>query len=90
MVWGVIAERGRTPLVIVAGNLTGIRYRDEIAQRYVIPFIQSQANKVAFQQDNARPHAARAIRDYMTKRNVDVLPWPLVSPDLSPIEHVLN
>jgi hypothetical protein len=37
MVWGVIAERGRTPLVIVAGNLTGIRYRDEIAQRYVIP-----------------------------------------------------
>jgi hypothetical protein len=29
MVWGGIAAHGRTPLVVVAGNLTGIRYRDE-------------------------------------------------------------
>jgi hypothetical protein len=40
-------------LVVVAGNLTGIRYRDEIVQPYVIPFIQAQANNVTFQQDNA-------------------------------------
>jgi hypothetical protein len=25
---------------------------------------------------------------YLTQQNVDVLPWPAVSPDLSPIEHV--
>jgi hypothetical protein len=43
-------------LVVVAGNLTGMRYRDEIVQPYVIPFIQAQANNVTFQQDNARPH----------------------------------
>jgi len=35
--------------VFVAGNLTGIRYRDEIVQRYVIPFIQAEANNVTFQ-----------------------------------------
>ena len=39
MVWRSITERGRTPLVVVAGNLTGIRNRDEIVQRYLIPFI---------------------------------------------------
>jgi hypothetical protein len=39
------------PLVVVAGNLTGIRYRDDIVQPYVIPFIQAQANNVIFQQD---------------------------------------
>ena len=39
MVWGGITERGRTLLVVVAGHLTGIRYRGEIAQRYVIVFI---------------------------------------------------
>jgi hypothetical protein len=33
-------------LVVVAGNLTGIRYRDEIVQPYVIPFIQAQVNNV--------------------------------------------
>jgi hypothetical protein len=40
----------RTPLVAVDRNLTGIRYRDEIVQCYVIPFIQAQANNVTFQQ----------------------------------------
>jgi hypothetical protein len=38
------AAHGRTPLIVVAENLTGIRYRDEIVQPYVIPFIQAQAN----------------------------------------------
>jgi hypothetical protein len=88
MVWGGITAHGRTPLVVVTGNLTGIRYRDEIVQRYVIPFIQAQINNVTFQQDNARPHVARVVRDYLTQQNVDLLPWPAVSPDLSPIEHV--
>jgi hypothetical protein len=39
-----------------------MRYRDEIVQPYVIPFIQAQANNVTFQQDNARPHVARVVR----------------------------
>jgi hypothetical protein len=54
----------------------------------VIPFIQAQANTVTFQQDNARPHVARVVRDYLTQQNVDLLPWPAVSPNRSPIEHV--
>ena len=42
MVWGCITAHGRTPLVVVAGKLTGIRYRDEIVQPFVIPFIQQR------------------------------------------------
>jgi transposase len=87
MVWGGITAHGRTPLVVVAGNLTRIRYQDEIVQPYVIPFIQAQAN-VTFQQDHARPHVARVVRDYLTQQNVDLLPCQAVSPDFSPIEHV--
>jgi hypothetical protein len=41
MVWGSITAHGRKPLVVIAGNLTGIRYRDEIVQPYGIPFIQA-------------------------------------------------
>jgi transposase len=80
MVWGGVKERGRTLLVVDAGYLTG--------RRYAIPFIQTQANNVTFQQDNARPHVARVVRDYLTQQNVDVLPWPAISSDLSSIEHV--
>ena len=88
MVWGSITAHGRTPLVVIAGNLTGIRYRDEIVQPYVIPFIHAQDNNVTFQQNNAQPHVARVVRDYLTEQHVDLLSWPAVSPDLSPIEHV--
>jgi hypothetical protein len=57
MVCGGKWERGRTPLVVVAGNLADIRYRDEIVQRYIIPIIQAQAtNNVTFQQDVCRSH----------------------------------
>jgi hypothetical protein len=67
MVWGGITAHSRTPLVVIAGNLTGIRYRDEIVQPYVIPFIHAQANNFTFQQDNVRPHLARVVRDYQTQ-----------------------
>ena len=89
--WGQcygVGRHGRTPLAVVAGNLTGMHYWDEIVQPYVIPFIQAQANNVTFQQDNAWPYVVRVVRDYLTQQNVDLLPWPAVSPDLSPIKHV--
>jgi hypothetical protein len=70
--------------------MTGIRYRDGIVQPNVIPFIQAQANNVTFQQDNARPHVTRVVREDLTQQNVDLLPWPAVSPDRSPIEHVCD
>ncbi|XP_070206571.1 uncharacterized protein [Littorina saxatilis] len=40
-----------------------------------------------FQQDNARPHTARATLDRLRHNSVNILPHPARSPDLSPIEH---
>ena len=65
MVWGGITAHGRTPLLVVARNLTSMCYRDEIMS------FRSSKN-VAFQQDNARPHVARVVRDYLTQQNVDL------------------
>ena len=85
MVWGGITGNARTPLVVINGNLTGARYRDEILQAHVVPFVRQHA--VTLQHDNARPHVARVVTDFLTQQNVNVLPCPAVSPDLSPIEH---
>ena len=41
-----------------------------------------------FQLDNARPHIARLCTQYLQTNNIDVLDWPSLSPDLSPIEHL--
>ncbi|GFW14575.1 transposable element Tcb2 transposase [Trichonephila clavipes] len=41
-----------------------------------------------FQQDNARPHVAKTIRDFCSAQHMRLFPWPAYSPDMSPIEHV--
>ena len=38
--------------------------------------------------DNGRPHDARLCRQFLNRNNVNVLPWPAVSPDMNPIEHI--
>ena len=39
--------------------------------------------------DNAAPHRARVTTAYLLQNNINVLrPWPPISPDLDPIEHV--
>ena len=65
IVWGGITSHGRTQLVIVAGNLTAIRYRDEIIRPHVLPFLEVQRGAVVLQQDNARPHVARVVTNFL-------------------------
>ena len=83
-----ITHCGRTELKIVKGRLTGVRYRDEILRPIVQSFIARHGNRHTFQQDNARCHVARVCAQYLQQQNIDVLPWPALSPDLSPIEHL--
>ena len=85
--WGGITSHRWTQLVIVAGNLTSIRHRDKITRPHVL-FLQGQRGAVMLQQDNARPHVARVVTDFLRQQNVNTLPWSAVSPDLSPIEHL--
>ena len=53
MVWGGISHGLKSPLIVIAGNLTGVRYRDEILRPVAVPFVQQ--HHLIFQQDNVRP-----------------------------------
>jgi transposase len=88
MVWGGISGSHRTALVIVEGNLNGMRYRDEILRGHVIPFLQQHPEVTTFQHDNARPHTARICTQYLEENHVNIMQWPAKSPDLSPIENL--
>ncbi|GFW22213.1 transposable element Tcb1 transposase [Trichonephila clavipes] len=43
-----------------------------------------------FQQDNARPHVARIVQRFFVNHQIELLPWPARSPDLSPIENMCS
>ena len=86
MVWGGISHGVKTPLVVIQGNITAVRYRDQVLMPHVLPLVN--AHNLTFQHDNARPHVARVCRDFLNQNNVQVLDWFPYSPDLNPIEHL--
>ena len=38
--------------------------------------------------DNARPHRSRIVTTYLQREAVTSIPWPAMSPNLNPIEHI--
>ena len=78
MVWGGIAHGIKSQLIIVAGNMTVVRYRDEILRPVAVPLVQQR--NLILQQDNSRSHVARDCQDVLANNNI--------GPDLTPIEHM--
>ena len=73
MVWGGISITGKTRLVAIDGNLNAARYRDEILQPVAIPFLRNMGANSILQDDNARPHRARIITDYIHNARINIL-----------------
>nr|KAG5712553.1 hypothetical protein BaRGS_011527 [Batillaria attramentaria] len=88
MVWGGFHLHGRTPLYLIRGNLTGVRYRDEIVRPIIIPTLRAMGRGSCLQDDNATPHRAVVVRDFLQRQQVVRMDWPARSPDLAPIENL--
>jgi hypothetical protein len=86
MVWGGIYHGLKLLLIVIAGNLTGVGYRDEILRPVAVPFVQQ--HHLIFQQDNTWPHVARFYQEFLADHNINPLHCPPHNPNLSPIEHL--
>ncbi|GFW96665.1 transposable element Tcb1 transposase [Trichonephila clavipes] len=82
-VWTEDAEQ----LLRIAGTLNRQRYISEVLEPVVLPYLRSLATAI-FQQDNARPHVARIVQRFFVNHQIELLPWPARSMDLSPIENM--
>ncbi|GFV46254.1 transposable element Tcb2 transposase [Trichonephila clavipes] len=89
LVWAGISLGGHTDLhVFHGGTVTGLRYRDEILDPYVRPYAAAIGNDFILMDDNARPHRARIVEEYLEDHGLERMEWLVRSPDLNPIEHL--
>lgn len=89
MVWGGVQLDSRTDLLIVDGGaMTADRYIRQVLEPHVVPFAPFVGDDFMLMHDNARPHVARVVNEYLDEVEIPKMNWPPRSPDLNPIEHV--
>ena len=64
-VWGAFHNSAKSPLVLPDGYLTGVLYRG-ILQNTSVPFARHYfGDNYRYQDDNATPHRARVVLDFL-------------------------
>ena len=88
--WGCFSFDCKLDLYVLDGNLTGQKYRDNVLAPRVVPHFDNHAlaDRPMFMDDNARPHRDRIVQHILQQEAVQTMPWPAMSPDMNPIEHV--
>ena len=87
MVWGGIMGNQKTDPIFIQSNLSTQGYIDQVLRPVAVLFINAHG-PATLMHDNARPHTARLTQQFLDVNGVNVLPWPALSPDLNPIEHI--
>jgi hypothetical protein len=83
VVWAGICFDGCTDLDVVRnGPLTGLRYRNEILAPIVRPFAGAIGDNSLLMDDNARPHCAREVNEYLQQEINELMEWPAKPPIL--------
>ena len=90
MVWECISHDWKLNLVTIQGNLTGDQYIRDVLQPVVVPHFDNHplATRSVYMDDNARPQRSKAVTAYLQSEAVTSVPWPAMSQDLNPLEHI--
>ena len=88
MVWVGIIMASRTDLLVLQqGSMTAQRYRDKVLDLHVRPYVSAIGDD-SLMDDNAPPHRARIVQQYLQQETIVRMDWPARLPDCYPIEHL--
>ncbi|GFV64276.1 transposable element Tcb1 transposase [Trichonephila clavipes] len=65
-----------------------VRYRDEVLEPIVRLYAAAVGSTFVLMDDNAHPHRADIVDDYLESEGTARIVWPTYSPDLNPIENL--
>ncbi|GFU80761.1 transposable element Tc3 transposase [Trichonephila clavipes] len=89
MVWARISLGYRIDLhIFKRGSVTAVRYRDEVLEPIQRLYAEAVCPTFVLMDDNARPHRADIVDDYLESEGITRMAWPAYSPDLNPIENL--
>jgi len=86
MVWAAFSSFGKTPICFVPGRINSQMYTDLLESELISFAEEFHGEDWIFQQDNAPIHVSRYTRSFLESKNIPLLEWPAISPDLNPIE----
>ncbi|GFX28150.1 transposable element Tcb1 transposase [Trichonephila clavipes] len=89
LLWGQMTS-DTAPHIFKRGSVTAVRYRDEVLEPLVSLFVAAVGPTFVLMDDNARPHRADIVDDYMEREEIARMAWPAYSPDLNPIENLCD
>lgn len=87
--WWIQQGLGRGRYLFTRSHkIGGESFIKDILQDYAVPYAPLIGEEFILMHDNACPHVARIVREYLEEVGIPVLGWPAVSPDINPIEHI--
>ena len=84
MIWGGIMWGRCTPLVVMEGAETAIRYRNDILKPIVQTYLQNFGVEFVLMDNNSRPHRSHLVNEFLHNNNIARLEWSACSPDMNP------
>ncbi|KAF7668387.1 hypothetical protein LDENG_00017740 [Lucifuga dentata] len=84
MVWGCMSSSGGE-LQFIDGIMNANSYC-QILEEKMLPSVRRLGRGLRFQHDNDLKHSAKKISNILKRKKVKVLDWPIMSPDLNPID----
>src|SRR5437762_1622178 len=95
MIWVCSVGNKLGPIVFIDGIIRKEEYVAILEQNlleYIDVLMADDLRDIVFQQDNARPHTAKATQEWLkeaaNEHRFIIMEWPPNSPDMNPIENL--